>query len=96
MCIRDRIDNLAVDPNTRSVTSVCLQFTDPNISDGVAFSKAISKRLENEKVAFDIASYRDAPPGLRIWCGGTVNKIDLELMLPWLEWAYHEELTRHV
>ena len=93
---RDWIDNLAVDPNTRSVTSVCLQFTDPNISDGVAFSKAISKRLENEKVAFDIAAYRDAPPGLRIWCGGTVNKIDLELMLPWLEWAYHEELTRHV
>ena len=93
---RDWIDNLAVDPNTRSVTSVCLQFTDPNISDGAAFSKAISKRLENEKVAFDIAAYRDAPPGLRIWCGGTVNKIDLELMLPWLEWAYHDELTRHV
>ena len=93
---RDWIDNLAVDPDTRSVTSVCLQFTDPNISDGVAFSKAISKRLENEKVAFDIAAYRDAPPGLRIWCGGTVNKIDLELMLPWLEWAYHEELMRHV
>ena len=93
---RDWIDNLAVDPNTRSVTSVCLQFTDPNISDGIAFSKAVSKRLENEKVAFDIAAYRDAPPGLRIWCGGTVNKIDLELMLPWLEWAYHEELTRQV
>ena len=93
---RDWIDNLAVNRDTRSVTSVCLKFTDPKIKDGVKFSKAIVKRLEEEDVAYDIASYRDAPPGLRIWCGGTVNKIDLEQMLPWLEWAYHEELARQI
>ena len=93
---RDWIDNLAIDRETRSVTSVCLKFTDPKIKDGVTFSKAIVKRLEDEEVAYDIASYRDAPPGLRIWCGGTVNKIDLEQMLPWLEWAYHEELARQI
>ena len=93
---RDWIDNLAVDRETRSVTSVCLKFTDPKIKDGVTFSKAIVKRLEDEEVAYDIASYRDAPPGLRIWCGGTVNKNDLEHMLPWLEWAYYEELARQV
>ena len=93
---RDWIDNLAIDYETRSVTSVCLKFTDPKIKDGVTFSKAIVKRLEDEEVAYDIASYRDAPPGLRIWCGGTVNKIDLEQMLPWLEWAYHEELARQI
>ena len=61
--------------------------------DGIRFSKAVAKRLENEKVAFDIAASRDAPTGLRNWCGGTVNKSDFERMITWIEWAYHEELA---
>ena len=82
------IDFLAVDPATRSTTSVCLKFTDDRIADGAAFAKAVAKRLEKEGVALDIGGYRDAPPGLRIWCGGTVEKEDLKRLLPWIEWAY--------
>ena len=89
---RDWIDNLAVDPETRSNTSVCLKFTDPRISDGVAFAKAVAKRLENAEVAFDIGSYRDAPPGLRIWSGATVEATDLEALMPWLDWAFAAEI----
>jgi len=88
----DWIDNLAVDPTTRSVTSVCLKFTDPRITDGAAFAKAVAKRLEAEGVALDVGAYRDAPAGLRIWCGGTVETSDIEAMLPWLHWAFHAEL----
>ncbi|MGB1265322.1 MAG: phosphoserine transaminase [Nereida ignava] len=88
----DWIDNLAVDPATRSVTSVCLKFTDPRITDGAAFAKAVAKRLEAEGVALDVGAYRDAPAGLRIWCGGTVETSDIEAMLPWLHWAFHAEL----
>ena len=88
----DWIDNLAVDPATRSVTSVCLKFTDPRITDGAAFAKAVAKRLEAEGVALDVGAYRDAPAGLRIWCGGTVETSDIEAMLPWLHWAFHTEL----
>ena len=88
----DWIDNLAVDPATRSVTSVCLKFTDPRITDGPAFAKAVAKRLEAEGVALDVGAYRDAPAGLRIWCGGTVETSDIEAMLPWLHWAFHAEL----
>jgi hypothetical protein len=65
-----------VDPATRSNTSVCLKFTDPAIADGAAFAKAVAKRLEAEGVALDIGAYRDAPPGLRIWCGATVETSD--------------------
>jgi len=90
---RDWIDNLAVDPATRSNTSVCLQFTDPRIADGAGFAKAVAKRLESEGVALDIGGYRDAPPGLRIWCGATVESADIEAMLPWLDWAYHAEIA---
>jgi len=89
---RDWIDNLAVDPDTRSNTSVCLKFTDPRITDGAAFAKAVAKRLESEKVALDVGAYRDAPAGLRIWCGATVETSDIEAMLPWLEWAYQTEI----
>ncbi len=89
---RDWIANLAVDPATRSNTSVCLKFTDLRITDGAAFAKGVAKRLEVEKIAFDIGAYRDAPPGLRIWCGATVETADIEAMLPWLEWAYHAEI----
>jgi phosphoserine aminotransferase len=90
---REWIDNLAVDPATRSVTSVCLKFTDLRIKDPVAFAKAVAKRMDAEGVALDIGAYRDAPAGLRIWCGATVETTDVEAMLPWLEWAYQTELN---
>ncbi|MGY6703827.1 phosphoserine transaminase [Roseinatronobacter sp.] len=87
----DWIANLAEDPATASTTSVCLKFTDPAIADGAAFAKAVAKRLEAEGVALDIGAYRDAPAGLRIWCGATVEKSDLDALMPWLNWAYHSE-----
>lgn len=90
---RDWIDNLAVDPATRSNTSVCLKFTDPRITDGAAFAKAVAKRLEAEGIALDIGAYRDAPAGLRIWCGATVETSDIEAMLPWLDWAFQTEIN---
>ena len=90
---RDWIANLAVDPATRSNTSVCLKFTDPRITDGAAFAKAVAKRLEGEGVALDIGAYRDAPPGLRIWCGATVETADIQAMLPWLDWAFAVEIA---
>ncbi len=86
------IANLAEDPATRSNTSVCLKFTDSRIADGASFAKAVAKRLEKEGVAFDIGAYRDAPAGLRIWCGGTVEQADIAAMLPWLEYAFTAEL----
>ncbi len=89
----DWIANLAIDPATRSNTSVCLKFTDPRITDGAAFAKAVAKRLEAAGAALDIGAYRDAPAGLRIWCGGTVETADIAAMLPWLEWAFHAEIA---
>ncbi|MFG6581805.1 phosphoserine transaminase [Sulfitobacter sp. 1A12779] len=89
----DWIDFLATDPATRSNTSVCLKFTDDRIEDGAAFAKAVAKRLADEGAALDIGAYRDAPPGLRIWCGGTVETADIEAMLPWLEWAFEAEIN---
>ena len=88
----DWIENLAVDPATRSNTSVCLKFSDVRITDGAAFAKAVAKRLEDEGIALDIGAYRDAPAGLRIWCGGTVETSDIEAMLPWLAWAFEAEI----
>ena len=88
----DWINFLAVDPATNSTTSVCLKFTDARISDGAAFAKAIAKRLEAEGVAYDIGAYRDAPAGLRIWCGGTVETTDISAMLGWLDWAFQAEI----
>lgn len=90
---RDWIDNLAVEKATWSNTSVCLKFTDPRITDGAAFAKAIAKRLEAEGIALDIGAYRDAPAGLRIWCGATVETSDIEAMLPWLDWAFQTEIS---
>ena len=90
---REWIDNLAVDPATRSVTSVCLKFTDPRIKYPAVFAKAVAKRMDLEGAALDIGAYRDAPAGLRIWCGATVEFTDVEAMLPWLEWAYQTELN---
>ncbi len=88
---RDWIANLAADPATASTTSVCLRFTDTAIKDGAAFAKAVAKRLESEGVAYDIGAYRDAPPGLRIWCGATVETSDIAALMDWLDWAYHTE-----
>jgi phosphoserine aminotransferase len=90
---RDWIANLADDAATRSNTSVCLKFTDDRIKDGAAFAKAVAKRLDVENVAYDIGAYRDAPAGLRIWCGGTVETADIVAMLPWLEWAFDAEIN---
>jgi phosphoserine aminotransferase len=82
------IADLAEDPATGSTTSVCLKFTDPRIKDGAAFAKAVAKRLEGEGVALDAGAYRDAPPGLRIWCGATVEAADVAALMPWIEWAF--------
>jgi phosphoserine aminotransferase len=89
----DWIDFLAADPAIRSNTSVCLKFTDSRITDGAAFAKAVAKRLADADVALDIGAYRDAPPGLRIWCGGTVETSDVAAMLPWLAWAFETEIN---
>jgi phosphoserine aminotransferase len=87
------LGHLAALPVTRSNTSVCLSFTDPDVSaldvDGqAAFAKGLVSVLDKEGVAYDIGAYRDAPPGLRIWCGATVETSDLESLLPWLDWAF--------
>ena len=87
----DILENLAVDPATRSNTSVCLRFADPAVAGDTAFAKAVARRLEAEGVAYDVASYRDAPPGLRIWCGATVETADVAALMPWIDWAYHSE-----
>jgi phosphoserine aminotransferase len=89
------IDFLAEDRATRSNTSVCLKVVDPKVtalSDEVQadFAKKLAALLEKEGVALDIGGYRDAPPGLRIWCGATVEADDLEALTPWLDWAYAE------
>ncbi|NIZ12842.1 phosphoserine transaminase [Phaeobacter sp. HF9A] len=89
----DWIDNLAVDAATRSNTSVCLKFTDARIKDGASFAKAVAKRLEAEDIAYDIGAYRDAPAGLRIWCGATVETADIEALLPWLAHAFEAEIA---
>ncbi|MBU2998581.1 phosphoserine transaminase [Roseovarius nubinhibens] len=86
------LENLAQDPATRSNTSVCLKFADARITDGAGFAKAVAKRLEAEGVAYDIGAYRDAPAGLRIWCGGTVETSDIEALLPWIDWAFQSEI----
>ncbi|KIC24213.1 MULTISPECIES: phosphoserine transaminase [unclassified Leisingera] len=84
---------LAEQPEYRSNTSVCLKFTDERIQDGAAFAKAVAKRLEAEGVAYDIGAYRDAPPGLRIWCGGTVEASDVATLMPWIKWAFEAEIA---
>jgi len=89
---KDWIANLAVDPATASTTSVCLKFTDPRILDGAAFAKAVAKRLEKEGVALDAGAYRDAPAGLRIWCGSTVETADVAALMPWIEYAFEAEI----
>jgi phosphoserine aminotransferase len=91
----DWIDFLARDPATRSNTSVCLVFSDPAVKalsadDQAAFAKGIASALEKQGVAFDIGAYRDAPAGLRIWCGATVETADVAALMEWLTWAFNE------
>lgn len=95
------VDFLAEDAACRSNTSVCLKVVDPAVTglsaEGQgAFAKRLAQILEKEGVALDIGGYRDAPPGLRIWCGATVERDDVEALTPWLDWAFAEtsaELT---
>ncbi len=91
------IEFLAADESTRSSTSICLKFADPSVvalshEEQKAVAKSLAALVEEEGVAYDIGAYRDAPPGLRIWGGGTVETSDLESLFPWLDWA-HEECT---
>ncbi|WP_133774235.1 phosphoserine transaminase [Enterovirga rhinocerotis] len=93
------IENLAKLPETASNTSVCLVVTDPEITAGgqeavAAFSKALASALETEGVAYDIGAYRDAPPGLRIWCGATVETADVAALTGWLDWAFAAEKAK--
>ena len=93
------IEHLAADPATRSNTSVCLKFAAGAVGglDEEA-QRALSKRmealLEAEGAAYDVAAYRDAPPGIRIWCGATVETEDVVAVGPWLDWAFHEAVAR--
>ena len=87
------IDFLAADPAIRSNTSVCLKVVDPAVARlapeaQAAFVKGIAASLDKEGIAYDIDAYRDAPPGLRIWCGSTVERADVEALTLWLDWAY--------
>jgi phosphoserine aminotransferase len=87
------VDFLAEQPETRSCTSICLKIVDPWFTalseDAQAeVAKKLAASLDSEKVAFDIAAYRSAPPGLRIWGGATVENADIAALLPWLDWAY--------
>jgi phosphoserine aminotransferase len=87
------IDFLASDPRARSNTSVCLKVVDPTVTrlpadTQAAFVKGLAAALDKEGVAHDIDAYRDAPPGLRIWCGSTVERADVEALTLWLDWAY--------
>ena len=89
------IESLAIDPATRSNTSVCLKIVDPAVSrlsaeTQYAFIKRLAAILDAEDVARDIAGHRDAPPGLRIWCGATIDAADVAALTPWLDWAFSE------
>ena len=87
----DWIDHLVADPAIRSNTSVCLQFADRSDAEAnTKRQKAMTKLLEAEDAAYDIGAYRDAPPGLRIWCGATVETADIEDLGPWLDWAWEQ------
>lgn len=93
------VDFLAVDPATRSNTSVCLKIVDPDVTalddaGQAAFAKAMASALEAEGVAYDIGSYRDAPTGFRIWCGATVDPDSVSALLPWLDWAFAAQKAR--
>ena len=87
------LSNLAETPDIASTTSVCVKFTDARITDGEAFAKAVAKRIEKASAGFDMGAYRDAPPGLRIWCGSTVETSDVQALMPWIAYAFHAEIA---
>jgi len=89
----DWVDFLASDATIRSNTSVCLKIVDPwftgqSEKEQAAIAKNIAAALEKENAGYDVDGYRDAPPGLRIWCGATVETSDIKALTPWLDWAY--------
>jgi phosphoserine aminotransferase len=89
------IDFLAKDPAIRSNTSVCMKVVDPAITALPAeaqadFAKKLVAAVEKEGAGYDLGAYRDAPPGLRIWCGATVEAKDVEILTRWLDWAFAE------
>ena len=89
----DWVDFLCDDESVRSNTSVCLKIVDPAIAalseeKQRAFVKEMESLLTKEDAAYDIGGYRDAPPGLRIWCGATIERADIEALCPWLDWAF--------
>ncbi len=86
---RDWLGNLAQDESIRSTTSVCLTVEGAD----EAFIKKFAALLDKEGAAYDVAGYRDAPAGLRIWCGATVDTADIEALGPWLDWAWAEAKT---
>jgi len=93
------VDFLASDAAIRSNTSVCLKVVDSRVislpaASQAEFAKNLAAMLEKEGVAFDAASYRSAPPGLRIWCGATIEQSDIKSLTPWLDWAFDSCLTR--
>lgn len=94
------IENLVSDPVNRSNTSVCLKFSDNrfdalNQDEKNRFVKEFVSLLEAENAAFDIKGHRNAPPGLRIWCGATINLEDIQKLLPWLDWCFHEIVSSY-
>ena len=94
------IENLVSDPSNRSNTSVCLKFSDDrllklNKEEQTNFVKKFVELLEAEDAAFDIKGHRNAPPGLRIWCGSTVNHDDIQNLLPWLDWCFKEIISKY-
>jgi phosphoserine aminotransferase len=95
----DWVDFLAVKPKTRSNTSVCLKFTHPKVAalpadQQAAFAKGVVSTLEKEGAGLDLGHYRDAPPGLRIWCGATVQTRDIKALIPWIDYAFAKELAK--
>jgi phosphoserine aminotransferase len=93
------VEFLAADAATRSNTSVCLKVVDPRVTalpeDAQAdFAKKLASVLEKEGAALDVGGYRDAPPGLRIWCGATVETSDVDALTPWLDWAFETALSQ--
>ena len=97
---RDWVEFLAVDPNTYSSTSICFKFTHPDFvaldSDNQKkLVKEICSTLEKEDAGYDINAYKDAPAGIRIWGGATVEASDIEKVLPWIEWSFFETMGRY-